>query len=92
MTAAERVMEERNEALFSFDRRRIEAYYRKYGYTRLPGEDKAFWAMVCGSILMIAGAPETVRRKANVMLEGCTAHLREREGYGGYRYGGTPAA
>ena len=47
MTMIERFVKERNEALFSLDRKKIEAYLIKYGETEFADtSDLLFWAGV----------------------------------------------
>ena len=47
MTMLEAFVKERNEALFSLDRKKIEAYMIKYGETEITQTpDNVFWASV----------------------------------------------
>lgn len=53
-------IKERNEALFSLDKKRIEAYYLKY-IGALPSNELVFWASVHKAICQMTNAPkETV--------------------------------
>ena len=60
-------IEDRDRALFSLDRRRIEAYAQKYQIS-LPGDSRSFWAVVYKAILQIEGAPTGLRRAAQAWL------------------------
>lgn len=60
-------VKERNEALFSLDRERIEAYFRKRG-SEMPKDDIAFWACVYKCICHITSAPEDLVCKAKEWL------------------------
>lgn len=60
-------VKERNEALFSLDRERIEAYSRKQG-SDMPEDDIVFWACVYKCICHITSAPEDLVRKAKDWL------------------------
>lgn len=51
----ERVIRDRNEALFSYDEKKIKAYMRKYGL-RVPTNDTAFWGAVNKAICNITTA------------------------------------
>ncbi len=58
MTMIERFVKERNEALFSLDRKKIEAYLIKYGETEFADTpDLLFWAGVYKAICGIKCAP-----------------------------------
>lgn len=62
-------VKERNDALFSLDRKKIEAYCAKYGdkdSTDLP--DQIFWAGVYKAICAIKNAPEEKVREARSWL------------------------
>lgn len=62
MTMIENFVKERNEALFSLDRRKIEAYLVKYGEGETAkAPDLLFWASVYKAICGIKGAPRDVR-------------------------------
>ena len=64
MTMRETFVKERNDALFSLDRKKIEAYCAKHGDTdtaELP--DPVFWAGVYKAICAIRNAPEDKVRK-----------------------------
>ena len=51
MTITERFVKERNDALFSLDRRKIEAYMLKYGEPAMSDlPDEVFWASVYKAI------------------------------------------
>lgn len=61
MTMIENFVKERNEALFSLDRRKIEAYLVKYGEGETAkAPDLLFWASVYKAICGIKGAPRDV--------------------------------
>ena len=52
-------VKERNDALFSLDREKIEAYCAKHGDTESPElPDQVFWAGVYKAICAITNAPE----------------------------------
>jgi hypothetical protein len=59
---------ERNEALFSFDKGKILAYLKKYSVP-IPNDETIFWAGVCKAICNIANAPEDVRKRASDWLK-----------------------
>lgn len=64
MTMIESFVKERNEALFSLDRRKIEAYLVKYGEGETAkAPDMLFWASVYKAICGIKGAPKDVLEK-----------------------------
>ena len=65
MTAS--FVKERNEALFSLDRQRIEAYLRKRG-NAVPENDTVFWASVYKCICRIAEAPAELKEHAEIWL------------------------
>lgn len=70
MTMIERFVKERNDALFSLDRKKIEAYMIKYGepeITKVP--DEVFWASVYKAICGIKNAPDELVSKAHVWLQ-----------------------
>ena len=69
MTMIERFVKERNEALFSLDRKKIEAYLIKYGETEfINTPDLLFWAGVYKAICGIVGAPPELVDKAHGWL------------------------
>ena len=69
MTMLEAFVKERNEALFSLDRKKIEAYMIKYGETEITQTtDNVFWASVYKAICGIKDAPEAVVKKAIAWL------------------------
>ena len=69
MTMLEAFVKERNEALFSLDRKKIEAYMIKYGETEIAQTpDTVFWASVYKAICGIKDAPEAVVNKATAWL------------------------
>ncbi len=69
MTVLESFVKERNEALFSLDRKRIEAYLAKYGDEDPANtSDQVFWAGVYKAICGINGAPKDVVAKARAWL------------------------
>ena len=57
MTMLEAFVKERNEALFSLDRKKIEAYMIKYGETEIAQTpDVVFWASVYKAICGVTGS------------------------------------
>jgi len=69
MTMIERFVKDRNEALFSLDRKKIEAYLIKYGETEFVNTpDLLFWAGVYKAICGITGAPAELVEKAHGWL------------------------
>ena len=69
MTMLEAFVKERNEALFSLDRKKIEAYMIKYGETEIAQTpDVVFWASVYKAICSIKDAPEAIVSKAKAWL------------------------
>ena len=56
-------IKERNEALLSLDRKRIERYCKKFGVT-MPTNDEAFWRGVHKAICAITTIPFEVRQKS----------------------------
>ena len=69
MTMLEAFVKERNEALFSLDRKKIEAYMIKYGETEIAQTpDVVFWASVYKAICSIKDAPEAIVSKAKTWL------------------------
>ena len=61
MTMVQRFVKERNDALFSLDRKKIEAYMIKYGETGITGmPDELFWASVYKAICNIKNAPKPI--------------------------------
>ena len=69
MTYLEKIIQERNEALFSLDREKIQAYCKKYGeYEMADLPDPVFWGSVYKAICQINGAPEAVVSKAKAWL------------------------
>ncbi len=69
MTNFESFVRERNEALFSLDRKKIEAYLMKNGETRfVDAPDLIFWAGVYKAICSITNAPPALVKKARGWL------------------------
>ena len=69
MTMLEEFVKERNEALFSLDRGKIEAYMKKYGQQEAEEvPDNLFWANVYQAICGIKGAPDELVSKALMWL------------------------
>ena len=69
MTMIESFVKERNEALFSLDRKKIEAYLIKYGENEIVNEpDQVFWAATYKAICQIKGAPKELVDKAHAWL------------------------
>lgn len=58
---------ERDEALLSLDRRKIEAYLRKYQIP-IPQDDEVFWRGVHKAICAIKSAPESARKTSEAWL------------------------
>lgn len=80
MTILEDFVKERNEALFSLDRKKIEAYMIKYGETDITQTpDVVFWASVYKAIGGIKDAPEAIVNKATAWLHehGMSPNLAE---------------
>ncbi len=80
MTMLEDFVKERNEALFSLDRKKIEAYLIKYGETAIcQAPDLVFWAAVYKAICHIKDAPEAIVSKAKAWLHehGMSPYLTE---------------
>ena len=69
MTMIESFVKERNEALFSLDRRKIEAYLVKYGEGETAkAPELLFWASVYKAICGIKCAPPELVDKAHGWL------------------------
>lgn len=69
MTMLEAFVKERNEALFSLDRKKIEAYMIKYGETEIAQTpDVVFWASVYKAICGVKDALEAIVSKAKAWL------------------------
>lgn len=69
MTMLEQFVKERNEALFSLDQNKIEAYLAKHGEPKADGiSDQAFWAGVYKAICEIKDTPKDVLDKAHAWL------------------------
>ena len=65
----ETMVKDRNEALFSYDKRKIRAYMRKYGL-RVPTNDIVFWGAVNKAICNITTAsPELVAKAEKWLAE-----------------------
>ncbi len=60
-------VKERNEALLSLDRSKIEAYAKKYG-VKLPSSDEAFWRGVHKAICNITSFSDEVRQRSEEWL------------------------
>lgn len=54
---------DRDEAIFSFDRFKIETFCKKYDID-MPDSDWAFWLGICESILSVPSAPVEAKAKA----------------------------
>ena len=83
MTMLEAFVKERNEALFSLDRKKIEAYMIKYGETEIAQTpDVVFWASVYKAICGVKDAPEAIVSKAKAWLHehGMSPNLAASEG------------
>lgn len=69
MTMVESLVSERNEALFSLDRKKIEAYLIKHGEPETAkAPDILFWGSVYKAICGIKGAPKEVLEQASNWL------------------------
>ncbi len=69
MTMLEEFVKERNEALFSLDRNKIEAYMKKHGQPEVEEvPDDLFWASVYKAICGISNAPDELVSKALMWL------------------------
>ena len=72
MTMLEEFVKERNEALFSLDRYKIEAYMKKYGELEVEEieeiPENLFWANVYQAICGIKDAPDELISKALMWL------------------------
>lgn len=69
MTMLESFVKERNDALFSLDRKKIEAYCARYGDIKTDElSDLVFWAGVYKAICAIKNAPEDKVRTARTWL------------------------
>ena len=77
MTMLEAFVKERNEALFSLDPKKIEAYMIKYGETEIAQTpDVVFWASVYKAICSIKDAPEAISKaKAWLHEHGMSPYL-----------------
>lgn len=70
MTMVQRFVKERNDALFSLDRKKIEAYMIKYGETGLTGmPDELFWASVYKAICNIMVFVGNINQSVDVLLK-----------------------
>lgn len=80
MTMLEAFVKERNEALFSLDRKKIEAYMIKYGEAEISQTpDVVFWASVYKAICSIKDAPEAIVNEVTTWLHehGMSPNLAE---------------
>ena len=69
MTMLAEFVKERNEALFSLDRNKIEAYMKKYGELEVEEiPENLFWANVYQAICGIKDAPDELISKALMWL------------------------
>lgn len=59
---------ERNEAIFSLDKEKIEANARKHNI-QIPKDETVFWAGIYKAILVIPSAPEDLVLKAKSWLK-----------------------
>ncbi|MGE4213180.1 MAG: hypothetical protein AB7E42_00180 [Anaerotignaceae bacterium] len=59
---------ERNEAFFSLDKNKIEAYLKKYNIPR-PQNELVFWAGIYKAILVIPSAPDDLVLKSKWWLK-----------------------
>ena len=68
--SAERFIRERNEALLSLDKERIQAFMKKYDMQYPSDNDLVFWAGVHKAILAInAASPEQKEQSADWLLD-----------------------
>lgn len=67
MNEIKKFVNERNKALFSLDRARIEAFFVKYNLEK-PVNDTVFWAVVYKCICSIKSAPPDIAAQANAWL------------------------
>ena len=67
MKDIKKYVNERNAALFSLDRARIEAFFEKYDFEK-PVNDTVFWAVVYKCICSITSAPPDIATQANAWL------------------------
>ena len=67
MKEIKKFVDERNAALFSLDRARIEAFFEKYNFEK-PVNDTVFWALVYKCICGISSAPPDIAMKAKAWL------------------------
>lgn len=66
-TRTSKIIKERNDALFSLDRNKIERYMRKYDIT-IPEDSIVFWGAVYKDICNIPAAPPELVGQARVWL------------------------
>ena len=67
MKEIKKFVNERNAALFSLDRARIEAFFEKYELEK-PVNDTVFWAVVYKCICSITSAPPDIAAQASAWL------------------------
>ncbi len=67
MKEIKKSVNERNAALFSLDRARIEAFFEKYDFEK-PVNDTVFWAVVYKCICSITSTPPELAAKASAWL------------------------
>lgn len=58
---------ERDAALLSFDRQKIEEYMRKY-HLDISEQESVFWSNIARAILTMKNAPESAKTKAREIL------------------------
>lgn len=63
-----RFVKERNEALFSFDEKKIKAYLKKYDIP-IPDNEDVFWGAVAKAVCHITGAPVEAVVRAKMILD-----------------------
>lgn len=68
MTQMEAFVKERNEALLSLDRKKIERYLKKYG-VKPPSNERVFWAGVHKAIIQIPSVPLERKMHSAVWLK-----------------------
>lgn len=71
-------LRERNEAWFSFDKTKIDAYIEKYHVNmpraieeivEIPSEKAIYWGSICKAILALTDAPDSAKRPAKAILD-----------------------
>ena len=68
MFSREKIIKERNEALFSLDEKKIRRYCKKYKVT-IPRDKEVFWRGIYKAICNVESAPQEVKEKAAEWLK-----------------------